>query len=59
MFDKLKEKFKNFKNDIKENYKNFKNYNQMKKKDFENMSSDRCILRIQDVQSTWRWQQLC
>ena len=50
MFDKLKEKFKNFKNDIKENYKNFKNYNQMKKKDFENMSSDRCILRIQDVQ---------
>ena len=50
MFDKLKENFKNFKNDIKENFKNFKNYNQMKKKDFENMSSDRCILRIQDVQ---------
>ena len=50
MFDKLKENFKNFKDDIKENYKNFKNYNQMQKKDFENMSSDRCILRIQDVQ---------
>ena len=50
MFDKLKENFKNFKNDIKENAKNFKNYNQMQKKDFENMSSDRCILCIQRVQ---------
>ena len=50
MFDKLKENFKNFKDDIKENAKNFKNYNQMQKKDFENMSSDRCILRIQRVQ---------
>ena len=50
MFDKLKENFKNFKNDIKENAKNFKNYNQMQKKDFENMSSDRCILHIQRVQ---------
>ena len=34
MFDKLKENFKNFKNDIKENFKNFKNYNQMQKKAF-------------------------